>query len=66
MLCGLACGVVAALVAVVPVLKSPGAQVPYLSLALTVAGIGVSGAVWIRLATGFALSGDLLEALRTE
>jgi len=65
-LCGLACGVVAALVAVGPVLSSPAAQVPYLSLALIILAIGISAVVWIWLATAFALSGKLLEALRNE
>ena len=41
MLLGLACGVIAALVAVGPALKSPGSQVGYASLVLTVAGIGI-------------------------
>jgi putative ABC transport system permease protein len=63
---GLACGIVAALVAVSPALKTPGAQVPYFSLVLTTACIGISGVVWIWIATAFALSGKLLEALRNE
>jgi putative ABC transport system permease protein len=66
LLCGLACGIVAALVAVGPALKSPAAQVPYFSLAVTVIAIAVSGAVWIWLATRFALRGPILEALRSE
>jgi len=65
-LCGLACGVVAALVAVGPALNSPAAQVPYLSLAMIILAIGISGVVWIWMATAFALSGRLLEALRNE
>ena len=63
---GLACGVVAALVAVSPALKSPGAQVPYFSLVLTIAAIAISGVVWIWIATAFALSGKMLDALRNE
>ncbi len=63
---GLACGIVAALVAVSPALKSPGAQVPYFSLVLTTTCIGISGVIWIWIATAFALSGKLLEALRNE
>jgi len=63
---GLVCGTAAALVAAGPALKSPGAVVPYLSLALTVAGIALSGVVWIRIATVFALRGKMLEALRNE
>lgn len=66
MLFGLICGVVAALVAVGPALSTPGADVGYLSLILTVAGIGISGMIWIWLATAFALSGRMLEALRNE
>jgi putative ABC transport system permease protein len=65
-LCGLTCGVVAALVAVGPVLGSPGAEVPYLSLSLTIIAIGVSGVVWIWIATVFALGGRPLDALRNE
>jgi len=63
---GLVCGVVTALVAIGPVLKSPGAEVPYFSLALTIAAIGISGVVWIRLATKFAHAGKILDALRNE
>jgi len=66
MLCGLVCGVVAALVAVSPALKSPGANVPYYSLTITFAVIAISGLLWIWIATTFALSGKLLDALRNE
>jgi membrane associated rhomboid family serine protease len=74
LLCGLVCGVIAALVAVGPAIlsptsaadKSPGAAVPYFSLTLTIVAIVVSGIVWIWMATVFALSGKMLEALRNE
>jgi len=66
MLGGLACGVIAALVAAGPALRTPGASVPYVSLALTVAGIALSGIVWIWIATTIALSGGMLDALRNE
>ncbi len=66
LLCGLACGVAAGLVAVWPALKSTASQVPYSSLILTIAAIGISGVVWIRVASAFALSGQMLEALRNE
>jgi len=65
-LCGLVCGVVAALIAVAPALRTPGADVSYIALALTVLAIGISGVVWIWVATVSALSGKLLEALRNE
>lgn len=66
MLFGLVCGVAAALVAIGPALKSPEADIGYFSLLLTIAAIGVSGMIWIWLATAFALSGGMLEALRNE
>jgi ABC-type lipoprotein release transport system permease subunit len=66
MLAGLVCGVAAALVAAGPELRSPGSAVPFLSLALTIAAIAVSGVVWIWIATVFALSGNMLDALRNE
>ncbi len=66
LLSGLACGVGAALVAVAPSLSSPGARVPYFSLTLTIAAIGISGLLWIRVATSFSLRGRMFEALRHE
>jgi putative ABC transport system permease protein len=63
---GLACGIIAALIAVGPALKSPGADVPFFSLTLTIVGIGISGLAWIWFASTFALGGEMLEALRNE
>ena len=59
-------GVLAALVAVMPALRAPGADVPGLSLGLTVAAIAVSGMIWVALATRIALGGEMLDALRNE
>jgi len=66
MLGGLVSGVIAALVAAGPALRTGGASVPYVSLVLTVAGIALSGIVWIWIATTFALGGGMLQALRNE
>jgi len=66
MLGGLTCGVIAALVAVGPALKSPGAQAASFSLVLTIGAIGISGMIWIWIAANFALSGGMLDALRNE
>jgi hypothetical protein len=63
---GLAVGMVAALVAILPVLLAPGAEVHYLSLGVTLAGVLISGLLWTWLATRFALRGELLKALRNE
>ncbi len=63
---GLGVGLVAAIVAVLPSLLSPGADVPYLSLALTLAAVLANGMIWTWLAIRFALRGKLLDALRSE
>jgi ABC-type antimicrobial peptide transport system permease subunit len=66
LLAGLFCGLFAAVVAVVPALRSPGADIPYESLGWTMAGVLVSGLVWTWLAVLLALRGNLLDGLRNE
>jgi len=63
---GLALGVVAAAVAVLPALLSPSAELPVTSLVLTLGAVLVNGALWTWAATRLALRGDLLAALRNE
>jgi ABC-type antimicrobial peptide transport system permease subunit len=63
---GLALGMTAAAVAVLPALLAPGAQLPVASLALTLGVVLLNGAVWTWAATRLALRGDLLAALRNE
>jgi ABC-type antimicrobial peptide transport system permease subunit len=61
---GLALGLVAAAVAVVPALRS--ADVPYRSLGWTLAGVLASGVFWTWVAARWSLRGELLRALRRE
>jgi ABC-type antimicrobial peptide transport system permease subunit len=63
---GLGLGLLAAAVAVLPALLSSSGQLPYISLALTLAAICGNGFLWTWLATRYALRGDLLRALRNE
>jgi len=63
---GLVLGVGAAVVAVLPNVLSPTANVPYLNLTLTLAAVLLSGLLWTWLATGAALRGRLLDGLRNE
>jgi hypothetical protein len=63
---GLAIGTVSAVVAVLPALRSPGADVPYISLVITLVAVAASGLVWTWLAALAALRGPLLNALRHE
>jgi hypothetical protein len=63
---GLAAGVLSAAVAVLPALLSRAAQLPYLTLSLTLLAVLLNGALWTWIATRLALRGDLLRALRNE
>ena len=63
---GLALGVLAAAVAVLPALLSPSSELPYTSLALTLGAVLVNGAVWTWAATRVAVRGNVLAALRNE
>jgi putative ABC transport system permease protein len=63
---GLGIGIAAAAVAVLPAIASPGTQLPYGSLALTLVAVLLNGLLWTWLATGHALRGNLLAALRNE
>ena len=66
LLAGLALGVLAAAVAVLPAVLTPGRAVPYRSLLLTLVAVLANGALWTWLATRVALRGRLLDALRNE
>ncbi len=63
---GLGIGVVAALVAALPALLSPGAQVPFAALAATLGAVLLSGVIWTYAATAVALRAKLLDALRND
>jgi putative ABC transport system permease protein len=63
---GLALGVLAAAVAVLPALLSPARELPYGSLGVTLVAVLVNGALWTWIATRVALRGNLLAALRNE
>jgi putative ABC transport system permease protein len=63
---GLVIGIVSALVAILPSLMSPRAELPVQSLALTLGGVLLFGLVSTWLATRAAVRGNLLEGLRNE
>jgi hypothetical protein len=63
---GLACGSLAALVAVAPAVRSAGAGLAWFSLAATLLAVAASGILWTYLAARLALGGEMLEALRNE
>ncbi|MGQ9661885.1 MAG: FtsX-like permease family protein [Kiritimatiellia bacterium] len=63
---GLVLGVLAALVAIWPVFRTQGAQLPVRALLSYFLGVIALGAGWIVVATYFAMRGPLLPALRHE
>jgi ABC-type antimicrobial peptide transport system permease subunit len=63
---GLGLGGGAAVLAIWPALQSPGTDVPYRLLAVTLAGILAGGLLWSWLAARVALRGSLATALRNE
>jgi len=63
---GLGLGVASAAVAVLPSVIAPGAQLPSVSVGLTLAAVGLSGLLWTLLATRLSMRGNLLDALRNE
>ncbi len=66
LLAGLALGMVAAAVAVLPAMLSPSGGLPYVSLSLTLLAVLFNGVLWTWVATRFAVRGNLLAALRNE
>jgi putative ABC transport system permease protein len=63
---GLSLGIVAALLALLPVLLSPSARLSFVPLAATLALVFLSGLFWTWAAARLALRGELLPALRNE
>ena len=63
---GLATGVAAAVLAVLPALLSPGTQPPWAIIVPVLALLAAGGGLWTWLATLVALRGELLPALRNE
>jgi len=63
---GLAMGIIAAVIAVLPALLSPGRSLPYASLGVTLAAVIANGLLWTWISTRAALGGNLLQALRNE
>jgi hypothetical protein len=66
LLIGLAIGLMAALIAVVPSFSSAASQLPVISLALTIGGVLITGLLWTWLAVAATVRGQLLDALRNE
>ncbi len=64
LLLGLGVGLVAALVAVLPSLGTPGSDFPWRSLSVTLGLVLANGLVWTGWATSRALRGRLVDSLR--
>lgn len=63
---GLACGLISAFIAVTPSLLEQGAGIPWMVLLLISALIVANIIFWIILSLKFAMSGDLIQALKNK
>lgn len=63
---GLACGLVSALVAIAPSLRTAGRGLPYRTLLVTLGAIAVAALAWTAIAAALALRGRLTRSLRSE
>jgi ABC-type antimicrobial peptide transport system permease subunit len=66
LLLGLAVGMLAALVAILPELLAPGAETHWFSVGVTLAAVLANGLLWTWLATWLSARSKLLPALRNE
>jgi len=63
---GILYGILAALMATLPSLLTPGAEIPYPTILIVFIIVGLNGALWTYLAAKMALKEDLSPALRKE
>ncbi|MEC9330837.1 MAG: FtsX-like permease family protein [Verrucomicrobiota bacterium] len=63
---GLLIGTISAILAVLPTMLSPTANVPYTLLAGTLGGVFILAALWTWTATNISLRGNLLDGLRRD
>jgi ABC-type antimicrobial peptide transport system permease subunit len=63
---GLAVGVGAAMIAVLPALVTSSTELPHVSLSLTLCAVIANGLLWTWAATLAALRSDLMDTLRRE
>ena len=63
---GIFSGLIAALLATLPSLLTPGAEIPYLVVLIIFVIVGLNGCLWSYLATKMAIQEDLSPALRME
>ena len=66
LIAGIFYGILAALLATLPSLLTPGAEIPYLTILIILIIVGLNGAIWTYLAAFFATKEDLIPALRKE
>lgn len=63
---GILLGIVASFVATLPVIMTPGSEIPYFTVFFLLIVVFLNGCVWATLATFMAIRGNLLPALRNE
>ncbi len=59
-------GILAALIATLPSLMTPGSEIPFFTIIVLLIIVLINGSLWTYVATIMATKGDLLPALRSE
>jgi len=63
---GILFGILAALLAILPSLLTPGAEIPYSTILIILVVVSLNGGMWTYLAAAWATKEDLIPALRKE
>jgi putative ABC transport system permease protein len=66
LIAGIFYGILAAFLATLPSLLTPGGEIPYLTILIVLIIVGLNGAFWTYSAAFFATKEDLIPALRKE
>ena len=66
LIAGIFLGIFAALLATLPSLLTPGAEIPYPTILIILIIVGVNGSLWTYLAALLATKANLIDALRKE
>jgi len=63
---GILFGILAAMLAILPSLLTPGTEIPYPTILIILIIVGLNGAIWTFSAVTLATKQDLIPALRKE
>ncbi len=66
LMAGIILGILAALLATLPSVLTPGQEIPYPTILVILIAVSLNGGIWTYLASVWATRGDLIQAIRNE